>query len=720
MNRFRLATLATVSVFALLTAATASQAVTPPIMNLGALKPQNKWKIGTVDASGLSYCAMVSNFDKKVVLAVARNVDGFGSIAIDFRERFFEPGAAYEVTLTPEGGRVLRLSARASSDRAIVVQVGQDEEFFNDLGSGSNFKIALPTIQAAFALRGFSNAYGSLVECAGRIAPKAAAVKAPEVEKISLSSIDGKMAEIAPSAGEGDATEADDVKPVSITTPPPVAPVERVADMPLDAERAILSASDAAAYARKNAELQFRLAEVERERDDLSTKLKTAQTETSDVQALRATLSSLQGQVAELTQQKAEDTKILATVRAEKDQAVQKLAKVEGKLAASEKARTELLTQIDTLDRQNKLMQAALSGKEQELSAEKGGTKELAETRARLSSLEREHANEIAQLRKKFEAEAATQVSQRTEDQKMILSLQKQMKEQMTQFDFWKAEHVASVAKTSAVLAPVSNVVYADVAPAAGVAQIEKPLSGNRAAAFLDKIMRHHRPTARRDETPVIPTLTADEKTVIPALATIEPAAGLPTLPTPKVAVAAAPATFSLQNLLMQAGVQNASFTPLRAESGETIYQWTAGRLSGMLERTAASGSISSQVGEYLDRYRKDCPNDISIEQGLTETTPTGTLTQATASCTMPNNAYRVSFVFLREEEAFTSIMHTGLPADAARVKAVGNAVAQRVKTSGSVSLDGLSKPPARAQATVTSVNYEEGGDDGFKTLIVQ
>jgi hypothetical protein len=180
MLRTRLAILGSASALTLLTA-TASQAVQGPTMNFGTLKPLDQWKVGTVNANGLAYCAMVGKFDKQAVLAFARNPVGNSSLAVDFRESFFKPGAQYEVTLTPDSGRTRRLSARASSERSVVVQIGKDDRLFSDLTSNGDLKLELPSIDVAFALRKFSGVYPDLVECAkGLPGAESASVSAPD------------------------------------------------------------------------------------------------------------------------------------------------------------------------------------------------------------------------------------------------------------------------------------------------------------------------------------------------------------------------------------------------------------------------------------------------------------------------------------------------------------------------------------------------------------
>ena len=191
MRRSYIPLFAAVSLSALVGLSTSPMAMTGPKMNLGLLKSQDGWKVGTVDAQGSGYCAMVGKFDKQVVLAFARNPDGFGSVAMDFRERFFTPGEEYEVRLKAQGTKTRSLVGRASTDRSIVVQIGQDEAFYNALGGNSPLEISMPTIDVSFALKRFNNAYQDLISCSGQIIKDQ-----PRQKEAALSPIDRELQQI--------------------------------------------------------------------------------------------------------------------------------------------------------------------------------------------------------------------------------------------------------------------------------------------------------------------------------------------------------------------------------------------------------------------------------------------------------------------------------------------------------------------------------------------
>ncbi len=71
MRRLSLTAAAIVSTAVLLTT-TSVLAIAPAKVNMGTLKPQGSWKVGTVDQGSERYCAMVGTYNNNVVAAFAR------------------------------------------------------------------------------------------------------------------------------------------------------------------------------------------------------------------------------------------------------------------------------------------------------------------------------------------------------------------------------------------------------------------------------------------------------------------------------------------------------------------------------------------------------------------------------------------------------------------------------------------------------------------------
>ncbi|MDI1226497.1 MAG: hypothetical protein PSY14_02285 [bacterium] len=207
--------LATVSLTALVTVATSSQAITPA--SLGQLKQLDKWKVGIVDPEGQSFCAMVNKFDKNFGLAFALSPEGYGSVAVDVTDAKFTPGDVYQVALKTNGSKAGTYPGRATSERSVVVQVGQNKGFYEALKGNAALGVGLPALNVEFTLNKFAQSYRQLIDCSqslvGNIsAPgKMPAVEVKEVEKASLAPLDRELAEI--SGDElADANTTDDAK----------------------------------------------------------------------------------------------------------------------------------------------------------------------------------------------------------------------------------------------------------------------------------------------------------------------------------------------------------------------------------------------------------------------------------------------------------------------------------------------------------------------------
>ena len=202
MRRSVLNALATVSLAALVTVATSSQAVTPS--SLGTLKQIDKWKVGIVDPEGQSFCAMVNKFDQNVGLAFAMSPEGYGSVAVDVSTAQFTPGETYQVSLSANGAKAGTYSGRATSVRSVVVQVGQNTKFYDALKSNASLGVGLPQFDAQFTLVKFGPSYRQLVDCAQTLTSgvsgkdgKMPAVKVKAVDKAALAPLDRELADIS-------------------------------------------------------------------------------------------------------------------------------------------------------------------------------------------------------------------------------------------------------------------------------------------------------------------------------------------------------------------------------------------------------------------------------------------------------------------------------------------------------------------------------------------
>lgn len=195
MRRFNL-TAATLVSTALLMTTTSVFAVGTAKVDLGLLKPQSSWKVGTVASGAENYCAMVGNYDRNVVVAFAQNPDGLGSVAVDFGQDVFTPGQQYDVSLSADSGTPQMLKGRASSAHSLVVQIGPQSGIYDGLSHDGVMSVQTKVAAVKVAVPKFAASRKDLVECAGQMkTTTAAADKAPD-QSAAMAPIDRELQQL--------------------------------------------------------------------------------------------------------------------------------------------------------------------------------------------------------------------------------------------------------------------------------------------------------------------------------------------------------------------------------------------------------------------------------------------------------------------------------------------------------------------------------------------
>lgn len=152
--------------------------------NLGRLLQVGNWKAAPIDATSGStdetYCALVSDYENKaepdhhVVLAFARDQQGLGSIALDFKNPRFKAGSDYEMRADVGNGDLRALKTKATSDRSVVAQVGKDSAFYDALVMGRLLTLDVANTKVSFDLGEFSSGLASLDNCVGALRSRTA------------------------------------------------------------------------------------------------------------------------------------------------------------------------------------------------------------------------------------------------------------------------------------------------------------------------------------------------------------------------------------------------------------------------------------------------------------------------------------------------------------------------------------------------------------------
>lgn len=211
MRRLSLTAAAIVSTAVLLTT-TSVLAIAPAKVNMGTLKPQGSWKVGTVDQGSERYCAMVGTYNNNVVAAFARNPQGLGSLALDFGDGMFTPGKSYDVSLTAEGLGARSFTGRASTERSLVIQIGQDGSFYDALSKNGTLAVEMSSASLRLDLPKFSGSHKDLVACAGQLS--ADEQTAEPKQRTAELPIDRELAELsqARTTLAAASTKADDIQ----------------------------------------------------------------------------------------------------------------------------------------------------------------------------------------------------------------------------------------------------------------------------------------------------------------------------------------------------------------------------------------------------------------------------------------------------------------------------------------------------------------------------
>lgn len=321
-----------------------------------------------------------------------------------------------------------------------------------------------------------------------------------------------------------------------------------------------------------------------------------------------------------------------------------------------------------------------------------------------------------------------------------------------------------------------------DSAANSGFDNANGSFNANKAEAFLDRIMSYHRVPGRDTDVkpavkktppaqlapvsvqaPVVqpvPAPVMHEEAPAPYRAPVQhssfaPQADAPVKEVPLAAPVAQPVVqpvaqidpISLDALLRQAGLSTVRY--VQASSEGHVRQWTTGKLNGMVEQMPA-GRFDALVQGYIERYRQDCGQQLKVDMGAVQTLGAGgTLQQASVTCPTQSNSYDTSFVFLQNAKTFSAVLHTGYPADAARISAIGDNIAYALKGAGGLELSGdavgqtAQNAPLRLQAAGGNdfpppVTQEQAplrlnvpsvssgarapaqGDDALQTVVVQ
>jgi hypothetical protein len=182
----------------------------------------------------------------------------------------------------------------------------------------------------------------------------------------------------------------------------------------------------------------------------------------------------------------------------------------------------------------------------------------------------------------------------------------------------------------------------------------------------------------------------------------------------------------TLEDLLSSAGVAINSFVPAEIVATGVVAQWASGKISGLYERVAGNDDFNSQVINYIGRYRQNCGTGLTVHVSPAKTAKAGTTATVDIECAAPSNSYAVSFLFLEDDNGFSTILHTAAPAEKERLRGVRDAITQKLNGS-----QGFAAPQAIGQSASTvplrlnipavgAAPSGAGAMDDLATIIIQ
>ncbi len=387
----------------LLTAATllsTSALTTTALAQKGvSLQPQSSWAVKNVNAgSDSAYCAMARRFNNGLVLTVAKNNSGATSLALDFSTGSFDRAQSYPVTLDAGAGQQRNLNVSPISNKAFVLKIGNDDQFFSALEKTGYLRVELGGENYNFNLADIDAGRDKLDACLVSAITPAAGDESPVMPMPSSSPAAGSPqvsaleAEKSRLNGRLKDLEAENEK------------------LRLDlAQAATTPAVSAAPNAAAAAPLQQELAALRAEKSKLEDLLRLANTDIKQKSNLSIVkLSQENARLQALLDQKGND----AAARAEAQQLAARVKTLEEEnIALSKKAQApatdleDLKAEIEVLKGENEALSAQVEIKGQksaDLSLLESDVDNLQKNNealsARVASLMREKDEAIAQL----------------------------------------------------------------------------------------------------------------------------------------------------------------------------------------------------------------------------------------------------------------------------------------------------------------------------------
>ena len=121
--------------------------------------------IAQVAADGRKFCSMKKNdIAQGVSLVIARDTEQGATVALEFSNRSFFPGAKHNISISV--GLLRReIATVAATKKVLLANIGQDPDFFDMLAAKDEMRISLSGTEHVFDLKGSARAIDKLADC---------------------------------------------------------------------------------------------------------------------------------------------------------------------------------------------------------------------------------------------------------------------------------------------------------------------------------------------------------------------------------------------------------------------------------------------------------------------------------------------------------------------------------------------------------------------------
>lgn len=166
------------------------------------MQPMGGWAISRIPASqnGGAYCAMARKFGDNLVITFARNEKNEISVAVDFQKPVLNTDQEYLTILKPGFSQDRAFTVRPVSQKALVIRMGEDQDFFTALTRSDRLDLDLGGEQFGFVMPDMAGGLRDVNHCIVAMSGANPAIPASRTAQLDVATIEPAAGE--PATGE--------------------------------------------------------------------------------------------------------------------------------------------------------------------------------------------------------------------------------------------------------------------------------------------------------------------------------------------------------------------------------------------------------------------------------------------------------------------------------------------------------------------------------------